>query len=103
MLTVTPLGTGELRLIWRPNGWLTSLTHHYTISFTKETGAALPAQGASPINAGTAVSLVLTGLTNYKQYIFTIQANSSSAVLDSSNTVAARPVEPIVFLPLALR
>ena len=103
VLTVTPFAVGQLRLDWKPNR-LASTAHHYTIAFTKDSSAANPAEGASPINAGTATSLVLTGLTNYQQYIFTVQArNASSIVLDSSSSVAAMPVDQFVFLPMALR
>jgi hypothetical protein len=103
VLTVTPVAAGKLRLSWKANGWLASLTHHYTILFTKENGAANPAEGGSPINAGMNTSLVLTGLTNYKEYVFTIHANSVDKVLDSSNAVAVRPIDHFVFLPLIRR
>lgn len=104
VLTVTPFAARQLRLSWKPDTGLAATTHHYTIAFTKESGAVNPAEGASPINAGTATSLVLTGLTSSKQYIFTIQArNASNTVLDSSNNVAAAPADRFVFLPMICR
>jgi hypothetical protein len=104
VLTVTPVAAGKLRLNWKPNDWLAFLTHHYAISFTKESGAANPAEGVSPINAGMNTSLVLTGLTNYKEYTFTLQAQTvSNTVLDRSNIVAVRPIAHFILLPLILR
>jgi hypothetical protein len=103
VLTVTPVAPGKLRLSWKPDGWLASATHHYTISFTKENGAANPAEGTSAIDAGTNTSFVLTGLTNGAQYTFRIQAFSSSALLDQSNSVVAIPAKNFLFLPSVLR
>jgi len=103
VLTVTPVADGQLRLNWKTDTSLASSTHHYMISFTKESGAANPAEGGSPINVGTATSKVLTGLTNGAQYTFTIQAYSASAMLDQSNNIAARPADNFIFLPAVLR
>jgi hypothetical protein len=104
VLTVAPVANGRLRLSWKPDGWLASVTQHYTISFTKANGAADPAEGGPAINAGMNTSLVLTGLTNGAQYTFRIQAyDSSSTLLDQSNNVAAMPSNNFLFFPVVLR
>lgn len=103
-LTVLPIAKGALKLSWAAITALASSTDHYTVVFTKDSGAQNPNQGGSPYNAGLVNSLIFTGLTNDKHYTFTIQArNSSNTLLDSSNSVTAVTADNFLYLPLILR
>ena len=98
------IAKGALKLSWAAIAALASSTDHYTVVFTKDSGAQNPNQGGSPYNAGLVNSLIFTGLTNDKHYTFTIQArNSSNILLDSSNSVTAVTADNFLYLPLILR
>jgi hypothetical protein len=103
-LAVRPTASRALKLSWATIATLAPSVDHYTVVFTKDSGAQNPSEGISPYNAGLVNSLILTGLTNDKHYTFTIQARDlSNTLLDSSNTVAAILVDTFVYLPLVLR
>jgi len=104
VLTVSPIASGKLFLSWTPDALLAAGTHHYTIAYTHEAGANNPVEGVSPINVGSTNSFILTGLTNNKQYTFSIQArNAANTVLETSYSVSVKPVNNFVRLPLILR
>jgi hypothetical protein len=104
VISVSPIADGILFLSWIPDVSLVASVHHYTVSYTHEAGAGNAAEGASPINVGSAKSFVLTGLTNGKQYTFSVEArNAANTVLETSYSVSAKPVENFISLPLVLR
>jgi hypothetical protein len=104
VITVSPIADGKLYLSWTPDVSLAAGAHHYTLSYTHEAGASNPVEGASPINVGSAKSVVLTNLTNGKLYTFSVQArNAANTVLDTSYSVSAKPVENFISLPLVLK
>lgn len=94
-----PTGSGRITLSWLTNDLLAASTHHYVITVVTPPGATPPAQG-STINVGLKSTLTLTGLTNGREYVFTLAAyNSSNTLLDSSNATPATPYPYAVRLP----
>jgi hypothetical protein len=100
-------GDGVLLLNWATGtSGLTGGVSNYQILVTCAAGANPPDQGGcnQPINAGTAVSFTLTGLSNFKQYAATIYARDSSQnLIATSNIVTAFPTNLLIYLPLVMR
>lgn len=100
VLSVTPIANTALRLQWKTNAALVTGINHYEISISCESGANCP----GTINAGLQTSYVLSNLTNFKHYTFTVSAkNSGNAVIDTSNSVGATPTDRFVYLPVVLK
>ena len=99
-----PVASRTIRLWWNPNPSLASGVHHYAIVFTAESGASSPSEGDSPINAGMNTNYTLTGLSNYKQYTFAIEArDASNALIADSNAVTIIPTDIFAYLPCVLK
>lgn len=96
-------GNGRLQLNWTTGASvLTGGVSSYEILVTCAAGANPPDQGScgQPINAGTATSFALTGLSNFKQYTIIINARDSSHTLIATSTTAiAIPTDLLVYLP----
>jgi len=57
-----------------------------------------------PIDAGTATTFALTGLSNFKQYTLIIYARDSSQnLIATSTTVTTFPTNLLLYLPLVVR
>ncbi len=104
-LNVVP-GDRTLKLAWQPNAGIGQVVDHYEVRVACVPGANPPAQGAcnSAINAGSAITLTLSGLTNDKPYTSTVSAlNVMSSTISMSHSVTATPAKPMVYLPLINR
>jgi hypothetical protein len=102
-LTVAP-NDQTLSLQWTADTNLLPGLDHYNIVVTQEGGASAPIEGPSPIDAGTATTFTLTGVTNDKNYTITIEARTSSnSLIASSNTVIAFPTDDIIYLPMIVK
>jgi hypothetical protein len=78
----------------------------YEVVVTCSAGANPPDQGScgQPINAGTATTFTLTGLSNFKQYTLTVYArNTQGTVIANSTTIATFPTDLLLYLPLIIR
>jgi len=100
-------GDGTLRLDWTAGASvLAGGVNHYEIIVTCAAGANPPNQGScgQPINAGTATTFALTGLSNFKQYTIVVNARDSSDVLIASSIiVTASPTDILLYLPLVVK
>jgi hypothetical protein len=99
--------SGTVQLNWQPNAGLSQVLGSYEVVVTCPIGSSPPDQGAcgSGINAGTATSFVLTGLTNNDTYTFTVNVKNGSNTTVSSATVNAMPfiATNFVYLPIVIR
>ncbi len=100
-------GDGTLRLNWTAGASvITGGVNHYEIIVTCAAGAKPPDQGncGQPINAGTATTFMLTGLSNYKQYSMVVNARDASQILiATSTTTSTFPSDLFLYLPLLVR
>ena len=100
-------GDGILQLNWTAGASvLAGGVNSYEVLVTCSAGANPPNQGScgQPINAGTATTFTLTGLSNFKQYTIVVNARDSSRTLiATSTTVAAFPTNLSLYLPLVIR
>ncbi len=98
---------GALRLDWTAGaGVLIGGIGHYEVSVACEAGAAPPNEVGcgQTLNVGSATSLMLTGLTNFKRYTIEIKAyDATNTLIATSVAVAAFPTNLFVFLPLVLK
>lgn len=102
VLSASPLD-GQLRLNWTAEVALLPGLDHYQIQVIPASGANDPAEGTS-IDAGTQTSFMLTGLTNYKNYTITIDAQTGAgSTIAQSNTVNVFPTDMHVYLPIILK
>ena len=103
ILNVLP-GDQTLTLSWVTDSDLVTGLDHYEIVVSQGGGANPPAEGPSPIDAGTSTSFTLTGLTNDETYTISINArNGSSGLIAASNTVTPFPTDDILYLPIMVR
>jgi hypothetical protein len=105
VLDAIHLESGSLALSW----WLapSMLTHldHYEIQVAVEAGASPPREGGleAPIDMGQETALVLTGLTDGKEYVIQVVAYDPTDAAFAESTVTAIPMRVFrAFLPLAL-
>jgi hypothetical protein len=104
VLSASPVASGSVLLSWATNTDLVAGLDHFDVVFSAEPGANPPNQGSSPINAGTQATILLTGLSNGKQYTFSVDARSATgALIASSNAVSVFPLDKFVYLPTLLR
>jgi len=104
VLTAHAVASDTLHLNWKANTSLLPGLNHYDLVFSYEPGANPPDQGNSPINVGTQLDYMLTGLSAHKRYTMTIEARGSShALIATSNTVTAFPTDIFVHLPVVLK
>jgi len=100
-------GDGIMQLNWTTGAsMLAGGVNKYEILVTCPAGANPPDQGGcgQPINAGTATTFTLTGLSNFKQYTIVVNARDSSRTLiATSTTVTAFPTNLLLYLPLVVR
>lgn len=104
-LAVIP-GDGTLRLDWTLGARrLTGGVEYFEVSVSCEAGANPPNEvgcGHS-LNTGQDTILILTGLTNFKQYTIEVKAYDGMNTLIAASQVTARPTNLFVFLPLILK
>ncbi len=90
-------GNATAQLDWTSGtGALAGGLVNYEIVVTCVSGATPPNEGncGQPINAGTATTFSLTGLTNFKQYTIIVNARgAASALIAASTTVSVIPVD----------
>jgi hypothetical protein len=105
-LSVSP-SDGSLRLDWSKGvGVFSDGVDNYQVVVTCPSGANPPDQGncGQPIDAGSATTFSLTGLTNYKQYILLIRARDVSGnLVATSTTASAAPTDHLIYIPLVVR
>lgn len=102
VLAVAPSGDGQLHVAWQTSDLIQASAHHYIVTVTPEAGAN-PPSGGTTFNV-TGSFLVLTGLTNGKTYSVKIQAyTANNTLIDSSNVLAAKPLEHRIVLPTVTR
>jgi hypothetical protein len=100
-------GDGTLRLDWAVGAsWLAGGVDHYEMIVTCAAGANAPDQVGcgSSINVGTATTITLTGLTDFKGYTSVVNAyDSSRNLIGTSTTVTAFPTNIFLYLPLVMK
>jgi hypothetical protein len=105
-LFATP-GDGTLQLNWTEGAKvLTGGVNKYEVLVSCASGANPPNQGScgQPIDAGTATTFMLTGLSNFKQYIVIVYARDASQnLIATSTTVTTSLTNYYLYLPLVVR
>jgi hypothetical protein len=74
----------------------------YDVVYTKESGASSPDQGSSPINAGGATGMTLTGLTKGAAYTVTIVAYNGGSEVARSRALTLRTGVYVTYLPVVI-
>ncbi|MBK8987157.1 MAG: hypothetical protein IPM39_13940 [Chloroflexi bacterium] len=96
-----PTSSSAIRVQWQTINMGGAL-HHYTLTVTCPPGGSAPNQMAcnAPTNIGTVNSYQLTGLTNFKQYSFKVEAYDAGNALLDTKQVTAVPTNIFVMLPI---
>jgi hypothetical protein len=103
ILAAAPVGHGRLYASWLTEPHLAAQVDHYLVIVEPTVDAAPPSEGTT-IEVGSAVGLMLTGLTDGLPYTVTVQAMSAGpTVLETSNLVQAIPLPYALFLPTTRR
>lgn len=105
-LFATP-GDGTLQLNWTEGAKvLIGGVNKYEVLVSCASGANPPNQGScgQPIDAGMATTFMLTGLSNFKQYIVIVYARDASQnLIATSTTVTTSLTNRYIYLPLVVR
>jgi len=104
-LQVSRPKSGSLALSWHLAPSLLVYLDHYEIRVSAEAGASPPQEGdmVAPIDVGQDTTLILTGLTDGKEYTIQVEAYDASDTAFADNTATASPMRTFrTFLPLTL-
>ncbi len=100
-------GNGTLQLSWTAGAsLLAGGVSSYEVLVTCSVGTNPPSQGScgQPINAGTATTFTLTGLSNFKQYTIVVNARNPSRTLIATSTIVTTfPTNLLLYIPIVVK